>query len=452
MRPIGKHDRTRRCRALAGALLIAVLVASMAFSAVATVPVAAQEAAPLLPDLAAMTLLPTDLPEAGYALEGGRRVSLDEEGANTAAARGQTATPEAAIDLAAALEAAGRQDRYVLSLILPSPDDPGLVAVRVLSYVTAYATPEGAAAGFALTEDESAIPTASDVPPSRPFGDQTEVTRDSGVITDLDQPYRSLDLTFRLGNLTAGVLIYDNLDREPDQTALETLAETLLARIEAVLAGGGPELGNRAIRVGGNVGVDFDDENYERRAGQTIPYAGEAPDVRATREANYGPATDVYSVYQALVLRDGVTGDDPYLVTRLYRFPDDASASAWLAGLPERLGQEGAGYAEASPVGDATPVAGAPPLGDESLTIAYVFAASQTVTTRGTLVAVRVGSVVARVQVDAMPEPDPAAVRTLAELQAACLAGGNCPPSVPAPDGMLIPGPPPMVDPLDPLG
>ena len=46
----------------------------------------------------------------------------------------------------------------------------------------------------------------------------------------------------------------------------------------------------------------------------------------------------------------------------------------------------------------------APGFGDESVTLSYGFQPLQTLTTRGTLIAVRVGAIVARVQVDALYE------------------------------------------------
>jgi hypothetical protein len=427
----------------------ATLIAALTLVATAVLPrsLAAQEGAePALPDLAAMTLLPADLPEPGFVLEGGRRVSPDDEAASAAAYRDQLATPEATTGLSEALLAAGYRARYVNSLALPSSEVSALVAVRVLSYVTYYDTPEGAAAGFSLLEDESAIPTASDVPPNRVFADQAEVTSDSGLVGGGDQPYRSLDLTFRRGNLTAGVLIYDNLDREIDQGMLEELGARLLQRIEEILAGGGPELGNRIVRLGENIGIDFNDETYERRAGVTLPYVGESPELLAAREANYGEATDVYSVYQALVLLDGISNDDPYYVGRLYRFPDEATASAWLAGFPERLTPEGAGYVEVAVVPEA------PAFGDESVTISYGFQPLQTLTTRGTLIAVRIGAIVARVQVDALYEADPVGVRALMEIEVACLTGGACPAITPVPAELLVPGPAPVVpNPIDPF-
>jgi hypothetical protein len=295
-----------------------------------------------------------------------------------------------------------------------------------------------------LTEDESAIPTAEDVTGGPTIGEQTELTRDRGLVLGGEQPYRSLDLTFRLGSFTAGVLIFDNRDRDPDPATVAALAETLRQRIEAVLAGGGPGLGRQVIRLGRNVGLDFNDALYERRAGQTLAYLGETDEARAAREANYGGATDVYSVYQALVLGDGVNDDDPYYVARLYRFPDEAAAASWLAGLPARLPEENASYEEI------VPDPAAPAFGDESVTLSYVFATSQTLVTNGFLIAVRVGPLVVRVQADSRPTADSSGVRRLAEAHLVCLTGGACPPVMEAPPAFLA-ARSPAPTPIDPV-
>ena len=102
-----RRDAKRRARP-ALALLVALLLGVPLVRPV-TAALAAQEATPVppLPDLAAMSLLPTDLPEAGFALESGRRVLLAEEAAGATAYRGQAATPEAATGLLEALQATG---------------------------------------------------------------------------------------------------------------------------------------------------------------------------------------------------------------------------------------------------------------------------------------------------------------------------------------------------------
>src|SRR5262249_13825066 len=119
-----------------------------------------------------------------------------------------------------------------------------------------------------------------------------------------------------MGNLTAGVLIYDNRNLQPEIAEVEGLAVKLQERIRRILEDGGPGLGIRALRLSGSPSAfGFNDEEYELRGDAVIPYVGEAPDVMAEREVNYGLATDVYTIYQALITGDSQPNDDPYLVT-----------------------------------------------------------------------------------------------------------------------------------------
>lgn len=404
-------------------------------------PAIAQDATPAAnlprPDIAAMTLIPADLPQPGYGLESGNRLTIEEEARSAVAYRGGERAVEDVADFAVQLRNAGWRERYVTVLALPAAADPGRVERRIVSYVTLYADARGAEQGFALMEDESAVPTAEDVPGSRTLGAQSEITRDTGTIVVGDQPYQSIDLTFRLDTLTAGVLIYDNRNLQPEIAEVEALATTLLARIQTVLATGGPGLGPRALRLGGAAEtIVFDEEGYELLGDTLVPYVGEAPDIQAVREVNYGVATDVYAVYQALVNGDAEPNDDPYLVARLYRFANDAAASQWLAGLPDQLRAAPEEYADVTALTEGVAV------GDESLALAYAFQASDTLVTRGYLLAVRIGPVVARIQIDALPEPSLTVVRTLAETQAVCLAdpsGAACPETVPIPPELLQP-------------
>lgn len=389
-----------------------------------------------------MTLVPGDLPQPGYGLESGIRLDLEEEAKSAVAYRGGENVAGDVAQFAASLQAAGWQERYAVALALLAPGDTSRVDRRVVTYVTRYETAKGAEQGFTLMEDESAIPTAKDIEGTQTIGEQSEITQDTGTIQDSGQgsrPFQSLDLTFRLGNLTAGVLIYDNRNLQPEVTEVEALALTLQDHITSVLQDGGPGLGIRALRLSGSPSAfGFDDEEYELRGDAVIPYVGETPDVMAEREVNYGLATDVYTIYQALITGDSQPNDDPYVVTRLYRFPNPNAASIWLAGLTDQLRGTPDEYAEVSPL------SGAISVGDESVGIAYRFNASASLVTEGFLLAVRVGPIVARIQVDALPAPSLDVVRSLAEAQAACLAdasGAACPENVPVPPELLQPAP-----------
>ena len=154
----------------------------------------------------------------------------------------------------------------------------------------------------------------------------------------------------------------------------------------------------------------------------------------ATREVQYGVATDVYSVYQALIAGDAEPDDDPYVVIRLYRFPDDISASNWLAALADNLRGQSDEYPEV------TTLVGGLSGAEESVSLGYTYNASDTLVTQGFLVAMRAGPIVARIQVDGVPQPPIGAVQEMAEAQARCLSdpsGGACTTVFPIPTSLL---------------
>ncbi len=399
----------------------------------------AQSATPIpnlpRPDIAAMTLAPGDLPEPGYGLESGSRLTLTDEATGAVSYRGGESVAGTVADFEARLSVVGWLERYTSALALPNANDPMLVDRRIVTYVTLYTDQTGAAEGFGLLEDESVVSTAADIPGSRTIAEQSEITQNTGTLQGSGLPFQSLDLTFRTGILTAGVLIYDNRNIPPELGEIEALADRLLGRIQDTLATGGPGLGARALRLDGPPArIPFHDEVYELRGDAIIPYLGEEPDVIATREVQYGVATDVYSVYQALVAGDTEPDDDPYVVVRLYRFPDAAAASNWLAALTDNLSGQTDEYAEI------TTLVGGLSGAEESVSLGYAYNATDTLVTKGFLIAMRVGLIVARIQVDGLPQPPIAAVQEMAEAQARCLSdpsGGTCTTAFPIPTLLL---------------
>ncbi len=405
---------------------------------------AAQSATPIpslpRPDIAAMTLAPGDLPDGGYGLESGNRLTLNDEATSAINYRGGESVAGPVATFAERLSVAGWLERYTSALALANANDPLLVDRRIVTYVTLYTDQTGAADGFALLEDESTIATAADIPGSRTIAEQSEITQNTGTLQGSGLPYQSLDLTFRTGILTAGVLIYDNRNIPPEIGEIEALADLLLVRIQDVLATGGSGLGARALRLDGPPSrIPFHDEVYEYRNDSIIPYLGEEPDDMATREVQYGVATDVYSVYQALIAGDAEPDDDPYVVVRLYRFPDDISASNWLAALADNLRGQSDEYVEV------TTLVGGLSGAEESVSLGYAYNATDTLVTRGFLVALRTGPIVARIQVDGLPQPPIGAVQEMAEAQARCLSepsGGACTTVFPIPTSLLPELPP----------
>ncbi|MEA2525025.1 MAG: hypothetical protein QOF73_2252 [Thermomicrobiales bacterium] len=411
--------------------------------------VVAQEATPVAEgtatgtaDLASMALSPADLPWPGFGLSIGETWTAER----VAEAHAQ-ATGEDPAAFVAALESAGFVREYRLRLALPALVDPTQFEITVDSYIHEFATAEGAAAGFALLEDETKMADAQDVSGPRKIGDQSEVTRFTGISSDTQVPLEGIDVSFRRGNFYGGVILNDfdwngvpeladspvaapavAAGASPTVAAVpspavddvETLAEALLARMEDVLANGGPGLSTDVLRFEGpDVASQYDD--YDRLDGVTRPLFGESQEDFANRGASYGDATDVYDL-------ELILAENPYYVGRLFGFPSVAAAEEWMTGVPSQMEGLSASYV------DVTPLPEELDLGDASAAYSFGFRADEALTTRGYRIYVRVGTVVALLQLDAAPGVSLETMRELASAQVACLqSDGPCAPTaVPA--------------------
>lgn len=396
----------RRPVAIRCCLVVVLFAAAMGLGAPR---VGAQARAPI--DLAAATIRPGDLPDAGWGHEGAFMES-PESLANGFAAYWGRGT--AAADVRARLDAFGWQRMYIAEL-----SNTSAARGRIRSYVTQYADGAGAAAGFAYLEDERLVPTASDVAGTRIFGEASEITRDQGTSAVDGAPFVSLDLTFRSGALVGGVtLILPAGGAGPQVAAVEALGAMLERRLQDPPAE--PGLGLRVARVSdGATGVTTYDDAYYRLGGAAVPLAGESASAASARIASYAEAADVYQLWQGI---DVGTADGVLYGITLLRFPDETTAGAWVAGLAETLGQN-AFY------GDLRPLQAPTRLGDEAVALRYVAGGGGAADPHAVLVAVRVGTLVARVHV--VPQGRPSDVRLetvlpLAERQADCLGGAGC--------------------------
>ncbi|MCD6033662.1 MAG: hypothetical protein K0S78_5848, partial [Thermomicrobiales bacterium] len=238
-------------------LLVASLVSGPALSASSRIaPLASPGPAADPLDLAAMTLTPRDLDGiglTGFGQQSSAFLDLEEQVAQRARADAEATSLDVDADeIRATLIAAGFQRRYQRQLGLPTRPGAPLSRLRtfVAPYVIAYASREGAAAGFTWLEDESAAAGLKDVPGTRVIGDRSKITRFRRS-TDSGEPYRALDLTFQVDNLVAGVTIGEFGNREPDLATVEALAELLLTKVRRGQADSGPGLSNLALRLGG---------------------------------------------------------------------------------------------------------------------------------------------------------------------------------------------------------
>ncbi|MGH2559891.1 MAG: hypothetical protein ACRDJH_12565, partial [Thermomicrobiales bacterium] len=380
------------------------------------------------PDLAAMTLTPEDLAGdglAGYGVGFGEMSFPDAVIASLAESRGLSEDEVREI-----LEDAGFARRYDSYLYLPDDDaDPaGPVGRMVVSYVLEFADVDGAAAAWEFLEDESGSATAEDVqdfPRLGQFGDELEATRDRGEDSATGDPFATLDTSFRLGRLHAGVAIVDWHGDEPPLADGEKLARRLLERVESTLDEGCPGLGSQVLRLTGGEIVPSADY-YLLRDGEALPIYGEsAADVDAWMAAAAGiDQTDGYQLWQQIAAGGAETDDDVWYLVELLRFADENAAAGWLADTEDRIGRNAA--FEAVEID-----AGAPEVGDES--IGYTLeAADGGARYRG--ISPRVGDTVAAIDVIAPETPPAEVVEAFAESQAACLGKTGCVEPLPLPD------------------
>lgn len=377
-------------------------------------------------DLAAHALRPSDLVGAGWTHDGAFFDDLTSVGANEATYRGANTTPAGVEQILAGY---GWYRYYSLSMSRPSASDPSVPVQRVRSYITEYVDDVGAAAGFAYLEDEHFVSSAVDVPASRQFGDQFELTKDSGLSSVEGVDYRSLDLTFRSGNLVAGVTLiaYDRgAIAEPDAATVEALGSILEARL-ASRAPTPESLGNALNRLVTTFGVvaTYDDAYY-RWEGTDVPLTGESATAAANRIKTYADATDVYQLWQGV---DAGTANGLLYGVTLLHFPTESSAADWVANLQTIL--------EVNPFyANMRPVESLRTIGDQAIALSYA-AGGGADTPRSMLIAVRVGSNVARVHVvprGRLQDVPLSPVAAFAAMEAGCLSGNQCSAFWPVPD------------------
>lgn len=368
-------------------------------------------------DLAALTLRPEDIEASGWVHVGAFVQPLVAEAADVAGYRGRGLSGSTVAD---ELRAVGWVRKYVAVLGLASSVDPATTTRLVRSYVTEYADAAGAASGFAYLEDESDVPSAEDVPLSRPLGEQAEATRDRG--TSGGRPSRSLDVTFRVGNLVAGVTVVNYPSRDfvdPEVDEAQGLAEILATRLASPPLPGST-LGGAVLRLDGSErSLTTYDDAYYRLAEVDVTQLGETRREAEARTATYAEATDVYQLWQGVDA--GSEAGALYGVT-LLRFPDEVAATAWVKGLADLL--------QANPFyGDLRPASESAAIGDQSVALAYT-PGGGTGAPHALLLAVRVGADVARVHLvpqGQLAEVPIVVLEELARAQVACLQVLSCP-------------------------
>lgn len=392
--------------------------------------VAAQEATPAPArglDLAAMTLTPSEvaalgLPNFGLANQSSLR---DAESDALVQADGDAF---AAAERLHVYEEHGFIARYVGSLLRPVVPleslDAALVAaeMRVSTSVTAFVTPEGAAATFAFNEGPMDDQPGADLPDARPYGDESEVTRSTGTEVTTGAPLQRLELAFRLDNLIGEVTIVNYRDVEPDLATLEALGDALLAKIEAGVAAPGPGLSDQVLRISPMAGWiesarlrDFY-TRFDRVSEPTFAQIvgairdGVPLELNGTPQNGVAAPLDTYLFWTPLGEGDPLSL--PLYVVRISRYASEDYAAAAVAALTADLGE---GYSNVleSQVGAE--------IGDESREFSYRYEGDPSGPVRGHLVTARLEDLVVLTQVDGPEGVTSSGVRVLAEAQIACL-------------------------------
>jgi hypothetical protein len=403
--------------------LVATLLATLSFFS----PISAQAPAP---DLAALTIRPTDLDQPGWTHQGAYVHSLTDQARDRADYVGQGTDED---EVAEQLTEIGWQREYISFLSLPSHADSTRPDQIVRSYITEYTDSSGAAAGFDYLEDESMVSGARDLDLDRAYGQESELTSESGFSSLTGRQFRSLDLTFRMGALIAGVNIiqYPTADRiEPDVAQVEELATLMEARIakSPVITSA---LGARVVRLAHDEAevVTLDDAYY-RVDGDDIPLEGESPDAAGLRTDTYRDAIDVYQLWQGI---DTAEASGALYGVTLLHFPDESAAGAWLDDLANIL-------ATNPFYGDIGPEDPGVELGDQTVALSYASGGGGPGDPRALILAVRIGADVARIHLVPQGNAESMPISALIDLARAeldCLATAGCSEAIPVPDTLI---------------
>ncbi len=397
--------------------------------AVLATPASAQSPPPA-PDLPALTIRPTDLDQSGWLHQGAFVHSVADAARDRADYIGQGADSD---EVAERLTSIGWQREYVSFLSHPSKADPSQPDQVIRSYVTEYTNADGARAGFEFLEDESTVAAAKDLPLNQTFGQQSELTSERGFSSQTGRQFRSLDLTFRMGALIAGVNViqYPTAERvDPDIDLLKTLATTMENRIaESPVIDSA--LGARVVRIAHTDAevVTFDDAYY-RITGVDIPLEGESSDAAGLRTDTYRDALDVYQLWQGI---DTAEVDGALFGVTLLHFPDAEAAKAWTSDLPDIL-------ATNPFYGDIRTEEAGVALGDQTVALSYASGGGGPSDPHALIIAVRIGPDIARLHL--VPQGNKASVpidalAELARVEADCLATAGCAETIPVPDALL---------------
>jgi hypothetical protein len=415
--------------------------------------VAAQEPLPPIPtpvgvegadseaqlDLAALTIRPSDLAALGLHGFGLANQSSLRDALNDALVQAREDEVEAARRFTAYRET-GYRYRYVSSLLQPTLPlnriRSGAVPAdwRIFSAVAEYASPEGASASFAYMEGGLDHVGGEDVADARAFGNESDITRSRGREVDSNEPFRRLELSFRVDNLIAEVAMIHYETVEPDLVVLEQLGEILLARIEQARTDPGPRISPRVlriepvapqvqrgivrdfyIRIDGQGESTFAEIVNRVEAGLNLTEASVAPEPAETVRA-----IDTYMYWTQIGFGD--QHDLPLYVSWIDRYLSPQQANVAVNAVTTDLGP---GYVDVRELFTIVE-----PVGDGVRAFAYRYEGDPELPVQGHLVIARIGEYVIRVQADAPNGVRREGVMAMALRQAECLQADAACPSV----------------------
>jgi hypothetical protein len=428
-----------------------------------------RDRAPML-DIARVVPYPADFGDLapGIGFLGGQYFTIQEEAARTAAADGE-ATAQKIREAQRSLSEAGWLQRYENRLAVPSAANPETFDVQVSSFVVEYASGDHASAAFAaLVGADSAVEFPV-------VGDESALTRLSGVTPDTGSDYQAARLVFRVGPMLGMIVYADLLNQQPDLALLDTVAQSVAGRAVVVADRETVPLGGMALRLDPSTAVDTlvrrdiydvragtltalyteDDATREGRVelltGTTDAFSSTTNgtfaigganesnrESRATPQAAPAPTSVimiegeptesvVVATPQAIESASDEEAAEPksvqvFATSALYAFPGDAEASAWLTGNQERLAA-----GAASGTGTLIEVPEGPALGDDSVTFQtrrQLGAGDQTA--NGYRIYTRVGAIIAALEISSTGDLPSTDAAKLMALQVDCIEAGGC--------------------------
>ncbi|MCC6792400.1 MAG: hypothetical protein IT336_11980, partial [Thermomicrobiales bacterium] len=217
---------------------------------------------------------------------------------------------------------------------IPNPLDPTYVRASIVSDVAEYEDAASADAALTLLMD-GGTPRDTD---GAEIGDRVEARLAMAGIG-----VNRMVVSFTRENLVGTIQIFSHSETFGLELAPALLlAETLDQRIEIALEDPEPGIADLVLHFA-EPGSSPDFETYWRAGGEDYPNYGQLPEDFEAKSSSFADAESVYELQQSFPAPPGDFAPLRY-IARLYHFPSESSASAWLNGMPAALAEEVASY------------------------------------------------------------------------------------------------------------